>query len=67
MADFCKKCSEELFGEDMRDLAGLISAEKVAKGFGAMVICEGCGGVLVDHEGRCISKDCVRCNGSNPH
>jgi hypothetical protein len=59
MADFCKQCSEELFGKDFGDLKGLISEEEVKKGFGAVVICESCGYTLVDHEGRCVASDCT--------
>lgn len=54
MADFCKQCSIEMFGEDHGDLADLISEEKVKLGFGASVLCEGCGFILVDHEGERI-------------
>jgi hypothetical protein len=58
MADFCKACSIEHFGKDFGDHAGLIHAEEVARGIGANVICEGCGFILVDHDGNCISDDC---------
>lgn len=56
MADFCKECSEELFGKDFGDLKGLISETKVKKGFGAVATCESCGHILVDHEGKRIAK-----------
>ena len=62
MADFCRQCSEEMFGEDFEDLKGLIAADEVQKGFGACVLCEGCGATLVDSEGNCISKDCLTSN-----
>ena len=62
MADFCKKCSERLFGFDGQDLANLISEEKVQQGFGQAVICEGCGPILVNHLGECILPDCGVCN-----
>jgi len=60
MADFCKACSEEHFGEDTGDLAGLIPKTLVARGMGSLVLCEGCGPIMVDHEGRCLSKDCLK-------
>lgn len=56
MAEFCKQCSIDLFGADSRDLAGLITKEEVAEGFGAVVICEGCGIIRVDHEGVCLPE-----------
>ena len=55
MADFCKECSIEIYGEDSGDLKGLCEA-----GFVAMVICEGCGPTYVDPEGLCTVVDCLR-------
>lgn len=54
MADFCSQCSEELFGKDYRDFAGMVES-----GFFPIVICEGCGVIQVDSEGRCVSEDCM--------
>jgi hypothetical protein len=57
MADFCKACSTEHFGKDMKDLAGL--GEKPEHGSGYMALCEGCwhtGNCLVDHEGLCLVR-----------
>lgn len=48
MADFCKQCSEELFGEDFGDLDGLC---KVGECVG--VLCEGCGPTTVSCSGTC--------------
>lgn len=53
MADFCKQCSIEQFGEDFGDLAGLCDYDN-----DAVVICEGCGFINVDHEGTCVSAYC---------
>lgn len=53
MADFCKQCSERVFGEDFRDLEGLCE-----EGQTVQLICEGCGNAEVDHEGVCINPDC---------
>lgn len=48
MADFCSQCSVDLFDGDTRDLARLCGRDtRVA------VLCEGCGMIWVDHEGRC--------------
>jgi hypothetical protein len=51
MADFCKDCSDQLFGEGYCDLEGLITEEEVKQGLGASVLCEGCGPILVNHLG----------------
>jgi len=59
MADFCKQCSIDHFGEDLGDLSGLSSEEDTRKGMYAVVICEGCGPCQVDHTGKCVSKDCL--------
>lgn len=56
MADFCKECSIEMWGSDTKDLAGLITKEEVAEGLGAVVICEGCGVIRVDHEGKRLEE-----------
>lgn len=64
MADFCKQCSEEIFGKDFRELAGLRTQADYAEGLGACVICEGCGPVVVDTDGRCCSPDCIKKHGA---
>jgi hypothetical protein len=46
MAEFCKKCSIDLFGLDTKDFAGI--AKRNEKAF---VLCEGCGYIWVDHNG----------------
>lgn len=53
MADFCKDCSIEMFGKDMQDLAGLTLPSP-----GAMVltVCESCGWVWVDKDGKVVKK-----------
>lgn len=51
MADFCKQCSEDMFGKDFKELAGLITEEEVKEGLGAVVVCEGCGPIRVNHLG----------------
>lgn len=60
MADFCKACSEDLFGKDFKELAGLTTQEEWDNGKAAITICEGCGWIQVDPEGVCVSKDCLR-------
>lgn len=56
MADFCKCCSIAMFGEDHRELAGITTAEDVAAGRAASVICECCGYILVDPDGNRIKN-----------
>jgi hypothetical protein len=59
MADFCQQCSIQGFGKDYRDLADITKKEDEAKDLYCVVLCEGCGAIQVDSEGRCISKDCL--------
>lgn len=51
MSDFCRGCSEEHFGKDFGELAGLC-----APGECASTLCEGCGYILVDHLGVKIAE-----------
>lgn len=55
MADFCKQCSIEIFGEDFKELDGLVPT-----GHTIRTICEGCGVVLVNHLGECIDPGCPK-------
>lgn len=58
MADFCLQCSQML-GFDHPDLDGLTTEEDTKNGLYAVVLCEGCGPIQVDHTGRCICVDCA--------
>lgn len=61
MADFCKQCSEELFGEDYGDLSDLLRDGFIKySNYEVSVICEGCGFTIVDKLGACVSKDCKK-------
>ena len=62
MAEFCMRCSLELFGEDYGDFARLTTKRQYAHGRAAVVLCEGCGCIQVDPKGRCITKDCLKSN-----
>ena len=55
MADFCKQCSVDVFGEDFGDMANISKPEDTAAGLYASVLCEDCGMIQVDHEGNCIT------------
>jgi len=60
MADFCKACSIEIFGEDFGDLKGLISKREYDKGMSRAAICEDCGYILVDPDGNCSKCELKR-------
>lgn len=47
MSDYCKDCSEELFGSDFEDLADLVKPGQFCE-----VLCEGCGRIVVDSTGK---------------
>jgi hypothetical protein len=47
MADFCQDCCLDYFGKDTRDLAGLCAENEEA-----LVLCEHCGVIIVDHNGK---------------
>jgi len=51
MADFCKQCSVDLFGQDYEELKGLCKEGEMAS-----AICEGCGFIHVNHLGECLSN-----------
>lgn len=59
MADFCKQCSIELFGEDFEDLAQIAKEDQLLR-----CTCEGCGDAVVTGTGTCVSADCLRKHGS---
>ena len=60
MADFCRACSMQLFGEDFGELAGITPEEDWNEGKAVMVLCEGCGPIQVDPEGNCVSENCLK-------
>lgn len=67
MADFCKACSDKLFGPGMPpDLGGITKEPEWLQGLAVSVICEGCGPIQVDPEGNCVSQDCL-CAGEPGH
>lgn len=53
MAEFCKQCSIDHFGEDFGDFKGIggTDAKPLEEGYGYSVLCEGCGPILVNKEG----------------
>ena len=57
MSDFCKECSEEHLGHDFCDLAFIVSEEQYLRGKAARVLCEGCGWIVVDHNGKRIGDE----------
>ena len=65
MADFCKQCSEELFGEDFGDFTGISTERNDINRSYVSVLCEGCGPTSVNSKGECMyhkgrtSKECL--------
>lgn len=51
MSDFCQECSIKMFGEDFGDMVH--SQYELAP---IDVLCEGCGPILVDSQGKKIDK-----------
>lgn len=66
MADFCKQCSEDIFGEDFGDMAGLSTQQDTVNKLYPVVLCEDCGPCQVDHTGTCVSLDCYKKHGDRP-
>lgn len=64
MADFCKQCSIDMWGEDTGDLANLGPVDTLKPGEGWQALCEGCGPTIVDNEGTCIAYYCDRQHGA---
>lgn len=64
MADFCMQCSAALGFNEPNDLVGITKPEDWANGLSCVVLCEGCGPIQVDPDGRCISPNCDE--GHNP-
>ncbi len=56
MANFCRDCSIDLFGKDFGDLAGITTKRETELGRYYFAICEGCGHVMVDHEGVVVER-----------
>lgn len=60
MADFCRACATEIFGEYNGDMNGVTSEKDWQEGRAGVTICEGCGLIQVDPEGNCATKDCLK-------
>jgi hypothetical protein len=61
MADFCRQCALELWGEDQEDLAHFGKGKPpLEPGYGYPCICEGCGYIRVNDLGECLEDDCLR-------
>ena len=55
MADFCLTCAINTLGFDTRDLAAMTTPDDTAAGRFTLALCEGCGPIQVDHNGRRIA------------
>lgn len=63
MAVFCQQCSIDVWDEDTKDMASLTTIEEEAKGLYVEILCEGCGIIQVDHDGRCVTNNCLKEHG----
>lgn len=61
MADFCRQCAQGMGfeGNGLEDLSRLSTEADTAAGLYCCVLCEGCGPIQVDHDGKCISDNCL--------
>jgi len=58
MAEFCNQCTEYRLGAGCAgDFQNLSTSEDTKAGLFAVVLCEGCGAIQVDHLGNCISHE----------
>jgi len=58
MSQFCKQCSMYYFGEDFKDFAGISTKAITKTKRYPVVLCESCGTIQVNHNGKCISDRC---------
>ena len=57
MAEFCKECAKEMWGDSVpSDFKEMITAEQIDDGYVMEVLCEGCGWIYVDEDGKRIGK-----------
>lgn len=56
MAEFCKQCADD--HDFSCDFVGVTTPEDWENGLAAVVLCEGCGAIQVDPQGRCVC-DCL--------
>lgn len=66
MADFCRHCSLAIFQSDTRDLAELMPADRYTEDTGALALCECCGPIVVDINGKRISEYDPQCTCEEP-
>ena len=57
MADFCKQCNKEMFNMDTADFSPP-EGGVLEEGYGWQMLCETCGPIIVDNDGKCIAKWC---------
>jgi hypothetical protein len=65
VADFCKQCSYDMFGEDFKNLCGKSTEQQTKQHIYVNVICEGCGFTYVNHLGFCVNPNCLQNHGNN--
>jgi hypothetical protein len=57
VADFCKQCSEQIFGPGTGDFDGMCTLEDNKNDQYSVVLCEGCGPTQVNYLGECVATD----------
>jgi rRNA maturation endonuclease Nob1 len=55
MADFCYDCTKDILGVDPTQ-NDFVSKQDISENELWMVLCEGCGVIVVDHEGKKVSE-----------
>ena len=58
MAEWCKQCSDEMFGEEHKEYETY--DEPVKPGYHYPLLCEGCGPTGVNEKGECINPNCKK-------
>ena len=64
---YCQQCSVEHNGVDLEDFEGRLTLKEHEDGYTLPVVCDGCGIVCVDPNGKCVDKDCEKHNMRRAH
>jgi len=62
MAEFCKQCAVDVFGEDTPSDFNFTDSVELDEGY--HVLCEGCGHAWVDERGVCKADNCLKKHGA---
>ena len=61
MAEYCKQCSDDMFGESHKFYPTFDVVAPPGQGY--TVLCEVCGPTLVNEKGECIDPECLKKHG----